>query len=102
MLFVYVVVLITPIGIQNLGWRFYLIFGFFNAAFLPAVWYFYLETAGLTLEQIDCVFEINYESGGSISLKVARKQAIAETLAGDVTPKNADDEREEVEHDEDV
>lgn len=90
-LFVYVVVLITPIGIQNLGWRFYLIFGFFNAAFLPAVWFFYLETAGLTLEQIDRVFEINYESGGSISLKVARKQAIAETLAGNVTWKNADE-----------
>lgn len=76
--FVYVIVLITPLGIQNLGWRFYLMFGFFNIAFLPLVWFFYIETSKLTLEQIDRVFEIKYESGGQISYKEAREQVMAE------------------------
>lgn len=31
-IFLYVVVLVTPLGITNLSWRFYLMFGFFNIA----------------------------------------------------------------------
>ncbi|RFU26077.1 hypothetical protein B7463_g10261, partial [Scytalidium lignicola] len=55
--FVYVVVLITPPGITNLGWKFYLIFCTFNFSFLPLIWLFYIETAGLSLEQVDRIFE---------------------------------------------
>ncbi|KAI0023346.1 hexose carrier protein [Xylariomycetidae sp. FL0641] len=76
--FVYVIVLITPIGIDNLGWRFYLIFGFFNAAFFPLVWVFYIETAKLSLEQIDRVFEIKSDGGNSVSWKQARQMALME------------------------
>lgn len=76
--FVYVIVLITPIGIDNLGWRFYLMFGFFNAAFFPLVWFFYLETAKLSLEQIDRVFEIKSEQGNAVTWKRAREQALGE------------------------
>lgn len=75
---VYIIVLITPIGIDNLGWRFYLIFGFFNAAFFPLVWFCYVETAKLSLEQIDRMFEIRSDSGGSISWVEARQHALQE------------------------
>ncbi|CEL05242.1 hypothetical protein ASPCAL06360 [Aspergillus calidoustus] len=44
---------ITPIGIQNLGWRFYIVWIALNAAMVPAVYFFYPETAGRTLEDID-------------------------------------------------
>jgi hypothetical protein len=47
------VVEITPIGIQNLGWRFYIVWIALNAAMVPAVYFFYPETAGRTLEDID-------------------------------------------------
>ncbi|KAI1451778.1 hexose carrier protein [Annulohypoxylon moriforme] len=53
----YIVVLITPIGTANLGWRFYIIFATLNAVFVPIVLAFYLETANLTLEEIDIRFE---------------------------------------------
>ncbi|KAF9875672.1 hypothetical protein CkaCkLH20_06604 [Colletotrichum karsti] len=53
----YVVVLITPVGISNLGWKFYLMFAVFNAAFVPVVQLFYVETARMSLEQIDQIFE---------------------------------------------
>jgi sugar porter (SP) family MFS transporter len=79
-IFVYVVVLVTPIGIDNLGWRFYLMFGCFNLCFLPFVQYFYVETARLSLEQIDRVFEIKYEGGKSMSLSAARKHVLLEAL----------------------
>ncbi|KAL9012356.1 MAG: hypothetical protein Q9173_002874 [Seirophora scorigena] len=46
----FMVVEITPTGIQILHWRFYIISTVFNAAFVPIVYLFYPETAGRTLE----------------------------------------------------
>jgi hypothetical protein len=40
----FIIVQITPIGIQNLGWRFWIIFTVFNAAFLPVIYFLYPET----------------------------------------------------------
>ena len=51
-----IVVEITPIGIQTLGWRFYIIWAIFNFLFIPTVYLFYPETAGRTLEDIDRYF----------------------------------------------
>ncbi|KAK2461111.1 hypothetical protein APHAL10511_006890 [Amanita phalloides] len=52
----YIVVQITPIGIDRLGWRFYLIWMVFNAVFVPLVWILYPETANRHLEDIDKVY----------------------------------------------
>jgi hypothetical protein len=80
--FVYVIVLATPLGIDNLGWRFYLMFGFFNIAFVPFLWLFYVETARLSLEQIDRLFEVfsiaQDQENQSITLAQARKQVLLE------------------------
>ncbi|KAK9310974.1 general substrate transporter [Lipomyces starkeyi] len=56
----YIVVLITPIGISNIAWRFYIIFAVFNFSFLPLIYLFYVETARFTLEEIDEIFEEQY------------------------------------------
>jgi MFS family permease len=56
----YIVVLVTPIGISNISWKYYLIYAVLNAVFVPIVGYFYVETAGLSLEQIDSLFESKY------------------------------------------
>lgn len=48
--FNFMVVEITPIGIQNLHWKFYVIWTIFNASFVPIVYLFYPETADRTLE----------------------------------------------------
>lgn len=83
-IFVYVIVLVTPTGIDNLGWKFYLMFGIFNFAFLPFIWLFYVETARLSLEQIDRVFEIQFEGGPGVSFKAARNQVLLEAeVAGE-------------------
>lgn len=37
------VVEITPIGIQNLQWKFYIIWTLFNAAFIPVVYFLYVS-----------------------------------------------------------
>ncbi|KAE9394052.1 general substrate transporter [Gymnopus androsaceus JB14] len=55
----YIVVQITPTGIANLGWRFYLIWMAFNAVFVPLIWLFYPETANRHLEDIDRLYREN-------------------------------------------
>ncbi|KIW64462.1 hypothetical protein PV04_09394 [Phialophora macrospora] len=54
--FAFVTVKIAPIGIANLGWKFYIIFIVMCFIQLPIVWIFYPETNGLSLEEIDGLF----------------------------------------------
>lgn len=58
-LFNYFVVQTTPIGIHYLKWGLYLIYSFFNACFVPIVYFLIVETAGKSLEQIDRWFAQN-------------------------------------------
>jgi hypothetical protein len=50
---------ITPIGIEKLGWQFYIIWTVFNASFVPIVYLFYRETSDCTLKDIDRLFREN-------------------------------------------
>ncbi|KAL7423971.1 hypothetical protein Q5752_001556 [Cryptotrichosporon argae] len=55
-LFDFVLLMVTPIGIANIGYGMFLIFAIFNLAFVPIIYLFYPETAGLPLELIDEMF----------------------------------------------
>ncbi|KAL4863064.1 hypothetical protein BDV12DRAFT_177979 [Aspergillus spectabilis] len=55
----FVVVEITPIGIQNIGWKFWIVWTVFNAAFLPVIYFFYPETSNRTLEDLDAYYRTN-------------------------------------------
>jgi hypothetical protein len=50
------VVQVTPVGIANIGWRYYIIYAIFNACFVPVMYFFYPETKGLELEDVDRLF----------------------------------------------
>ena len=52
----FLVVLITPPAIANIGWRTYVIFAVLNAAWLPVIFLFFPETKGLELEDVDRLF----------------------------------------------
>ncbi|KAF4970961.1 hypothetical protein FSARC_2064 [Fusarium sarcochroum] len=55
----FIVVEITPIGIQNLGWRFWIVWTVTNALFLPVIYFFYPETSNRKLEDMDAYFREN-------------------------------------------
>ncbi|KKA24854.1 hypothetical protein T310_1122 [Rasamsonia emersonii CBS 393.64] len=55
-IFNYMVVQITPPSIQNIGWKTYIIFAVFNACWVPCIYFFYPETKGLQLEDVDRLF----------------------------------------------
>ncbi|KAJ5151581.1 hypothetical protein N7492_009876 [Penicillium capsulatum] len=52
----FMVVEITPIGIESLGWKFYIIWTVLNLSFVPTIYFFYPETANRQLEDIDLFF----------------------------------------------
>ncbi|OZJ03611.1 hypothetical protein BZG36_03700 [Bifiguratus adelaidae] len=52
----FIVAEITPICFQSMGFYTYVMFGCFNMCFIPIVWYFYPETMGKTLEEIEFIF----------------------------------------------
>ncbi|OQV11008.1 hypothetical protein CLAIMM_14917 isoform 1 [Cladophialophora immunda] len=52
----YVVVVSTPPGLANIGWKFYMVFFCFNFVNFWLVFLFYPETAHKSLEEIDLLF----------------------------------------------
>ncbi|KAK9319983.1 general substrate transporter [Lipomyces orientalis] len=63
-MFVFVVVKITPIALQNIGWRIFVVFAVLNFVFIPMVYCFYPETKGLELEDIPLLFAKGGITGG--------------------------------------
>ncbi|RMD42152.1 hypothetical protein DV735_g3016, partial [Chaetothyriales sp. CBS 134920] len=52
----YLIVQITPPAIQNIGWKTYIIFAILNALWVPIIFFFFPETKGLELEEVDRLF----------------------------------------------
>ncbi|CAN6675107.1 high-affinity glucose transporter Hxt2p [Trichomonascus vanleenenianus] len=64
-LFNYVVVVITPVATSNIGYRYYIVYAVLNAVFAVVCYFFFVETARLSLEEIDQMFARNFrESRG--------------------------------------
>ncbi|MDI1491608.1 MAG: hypothetical protein OHK93_002817 [Ramalina farinacea] len=59
-LFNFLIVMITPVMITNIGWGTYLFFAIVNACFLPVIYFTYPETARRSLEEIDIIFAKGY------------------------------------------
>ncbi|RTE78956.1 hypothetical protein BHE90_006565 [Fusarium euwallaceae] len=52
----FVVVMVTPIGINNIGGNFFWIWAIICALFVPVAYVFGVETSGRTLEEVDQMF----------------------------------------------
>ncbi|KAI3321903.1 general substrate transporter [Xylariaceae sp. AK1471] len=55
-IFNFLVVIITPIAFNNIGYKTYIIFAVINAFMVPSVYFFYPETAYRSLEEMDAIF----------------------------------------------
>ena len=69
------VVMITPIILNRLEWKGYLIFMVLNFLFVPLVYFCYPETANLPLEEIDYVFTDHSQNAVKLS-KQMRKERV--------------------------
>ncbi|KAK2596742.1 hypothetical protein QQS21_006197 [Conoideocrella luteorostrata] len=87
------IVMITPTLISRLQWKAYLIFMCLNFAFVPVVYFCYPETANLSLEEVDLLYEQHGTSARIIAKYYQKKirekknsvndSHMVEELAGD-------------------
>ncbi|KIJ58852.1 hypothetical protein HYDPIDRAFT_33764 [Hydnomerulius pinastri MD-312] len=61
--FNFVVVMVTGPSFNNISWRTYIVFAALNAAIVPVVYFFFPETGGRSLEDLDVVFALAYNEG---------------------------------------
>lgn len=52
----FVVVMVTPVALQTIGWKYYLVFVAVGACIPVSVYFFFPETMGRNLEEIDLMF----------------------------------------------
>ncbi|KAM0138780.1 hypothetical protein ACHAO1_003379 [Botrytis cinerea] len=60
-IFNYMIVQVTPIALNNIGYKTYIIFGVLNACWIPIIYLYFPETKGLELEDVDKIFEGSHE-----------------------------------------
>ncbi|PCH41296.1 sugar transporter [Wolfiporia cocos MD-104 SS10] len=75
--FNFMVVMVTGPSFSNIGWKTYVVFAALNAFIIPIVYFFFPETAGRSLEDMDVVFALAYNEGVS---------PVAVSLRKDVPP----------------
>ncbi|KAG2339180.1 general substrate transporter [Suillus weaverae] len=61
--FNFVVVMVVGPAFNNISWRTYIVFAALNAAIVPVVYFFFPETGGRSLEDLDVVFVLAYITG---------------------------------------
>lgn len=85
----FTVVMITPVIINRIQWKAYLIFMITNLLFIPIIYFFYPETSNLRLEDIDLIF-----SRGGDPVKQARKMAAEIKAYGYIQTEQQSNEKE--------
>jgi MFS family permease len=53
----FIVVEVTPVAFNNIGWKYFLVYFCLNGSFVPIVYFFFPETARRSLEDINEIFE---------------------------------------------
>lgn len=64
-IFNFMVVMVTGPSFNNISWGTYIVFAALNAFIIPVVYFFFPETAGRSLEDMDVVFALAYNEGTS-------------------------------------
>jgi MFS family permease len=84
----FTVVMITPVIINRIQWKAYLIFMITNFLFIPVIYFYYPETSNLRLEDIDLIF-----ARGGNPVDQARKMAAEIKAYGHIQIEPQEDEK---------
>ncbi|KAG2034710.1 general substrate transporter [Suillus americanus] len=83
-IFNFVVVMVTGPSFNNISWGTYIVFAALNAFIIPVVYFFFPETAGRSLEDMDVVFALAYNEGVSpVNVSLRKDVPLAGTPEAD-------------------
>lgn len=91
--------MITPVIINRLQWKAYLIFMCTNYAFIPLVYFCYPETANLTLEEIDLLYTQPGQHARHVAERLQKERRL-QLARGDATDSDRDEKDGQVQQDE--
>lgn len=67
---------VGPIALSSIGYWFYVFFVFWDTFELAFMYFFFVETKGMTLEELDAIFEARNPRKASIEAKNMQKRII--------------------------
>ncbi|KAK5632488.1 hypothetical protein RRF57_008202 [Xylaria bambusicola] len=76
---------VTPIALSSIGYWFYVFFVFWDTFEFTFIYFFFVETKGLTLEQLDIVFEADNPRKASVEAKKKLQAMYKESATRDKT-----------------
>ncbi|KAF9247184.1 general substrate transporter [Melanogaster broomeanus] len=83
-IFNFMVVMVTGPSFSAISWRTYIVFASLNAFIVPIVYFFFPETAGRSLEDMDVVFALAYNEGISpVGVSLRKDIPLAGSLEAD-------------------
>ncbi|KAI0182095.1 general substrate transporter [Hypoxylon sp. FL1284] len=74
----FVVVMVTPIAISNIGWQYYIVFAVIAACVPVSVYFLYPETMGRSLEEIDLMFKNAPSAWGAVKYEKQTRNTMPE------------------------
>lgn len=77
---------VNPVGLLSIGWKFYIYYCVWVAVIFLVVYFFFVETAGPTLEELSCLFEGKGLDGRSLESDL-KSRALEEESHSDVVDK---------------
>jgi len=83
---------VNPVGLANISWRFYIYYCVWVAMIFLIVYFFFVETAGPTLEELSYLFEGKEEKEKVSDELFKKKEAIAEEGESVAIEKRSHDE----------
>ncbi|KZT59141.1 general substrate transporter [Calocera cornea HHB12733] len=61
---------VPPIAVKNMNWRFYILYGIWDAIGVVFMWFFFVETRGRNLEEIDAIFDDPHPVKASLRMQL--------------------------------
>lgn len=83
----FAVLMITPVAIDKLGYQYYILFAVLGGCIPFLVFFFYPESNGRSLEQMDDLFKNNSSFASIVKCSLKRPESIVEELAKEVDRK---------------
>lgn len=83
-IFNFLVAEVTPVAFTDIGYKYFIVYCVINACCVPVVYFFYPETAGRSLEEIDEIFKRSDSIWDPVKVaKSLPKGSLSQFLAGD-------------------
>ncbi|KAI0853851.1 general substrate transporter [Daldinia vernicosa] len=75
---------VGPIALISIGYWFYVFFVFWDTFEMAFMYFFFVETKGMTLEELDAIFEAKNPRKASVEVKNVQRRIIKEERANDI------------------